>query len=86
MSITLGIALYFVLWWVVLFAVLPFNVRTQAEAGDVTPGTPASAPSQFSLLRVLVTTTLVAGAIFALVNVLIRYRIIDPTGYLWPAT
>jgi predicted secreted protein len=33
MSIPFAIALYFVIWWTVLFAVLPFGVRTQDEAG-----------------------------------------------------
>ena len=34
--ISSALAIYFVLWWIVLFAVLPFGVRNQDEAGDVT--------------------------------------------------
>ena len=34
MSIGFGIAIFFVVWWIVLFAVLPFGVRTQGEAGE----------------------------------------------------
>ena len=45
MSITLGIAIYVVIWWTVLFAVLPIGVRTQGEDGVIVPGTPASAPT-----------------------------------------
>jgi hypothetical protein len=30
-----GLALYFVIWWILLFAVLPFGVRSQAESGEV---------------------------------------------------
>ena len=37
-------ALFFATWWVVLFAVLPFSVRTQDDEQDVTLGTVASAP------------------------------------------
>jgi predicted secreted protein len=33
-SISTAFAIYFVLWWVVLFAVLPFGVRSQAEDGE----------------------------------------------------
>jgi len=33
MSLTLSIAIYFVIWWIVLFAVLPIGVRTQGEMG-----------------------------------------------------
>ena len=67
MSITFGVAVYFVIWWTVLFAVLPFGVRTQAEAGEVVPGTPASAPVTPRLLRTCVITTVVSCAVFALV-------------------
>ena len=35
MSWSGGLAVYFVIWWTVLFAVLPFGVRSQAEAGSV---------------------------------------------------
>jgi predicted secreted protein len=29
-------AVFFVVWWLVLFAVLPFGVRTQEESSDIT--------------------------------------------------
>jgi predicted secreted protein len=66
MSITFGVAIYFVIWWTVLFAVLPFGVRTQGEAGEVVPGTPESAPLTPRLLRTFAITTIVAAAVFAL--------------------
>ncbi len=31
MGIATGIAIYFLIWWVVLFAVLPWGVRAQGE-------------------------------------------------------
>ena len=52
MSLALGMALYFIIWWIVLFAVMPFNVRTQDEAGEVVPGTPGSAPANPRILRI----------------------------------
>lgn len=67
MSTTLSIALYFVIWWTTLFAVLPIGVRTQAEAGDVVPGTPGSAPVKPRILWVLGVNTLVAGVVFLIV-------------------
>ncbi len=45
MSITGAIVLFAVLWFVILLAVLPIRSRSQAEAGEITPGTPASAPA-----------------------------------------
>ncbi len=76
MSLTLGIALYFIIWWTVLFAVLPIGVRTQAEAGDIVPGTPESAPVAFRLLRVVALNTVVASVVFAGVWLVIKYHLI----------
>lgn len=52
-------ALFFVLWWLVLFAVLPFGVKTQDEDGDVTLGTVSSAPRGPHMLRAVLWTTIV---------------------------
>jgi len=76
MSLTLGIALYFIIWWTVLFAVLPIGVRTQGEAGEVVPGTPESAPVASRLLRIVAINTLVATIVFAGVWLVIHYRLI----------
>ena len=46
MSVSLAIAIYIVIWWTVLFAVLPIGVRTQGEDGAIVPGTPESAPTR----------------------------------------
>lgn len=67
MSITLSIALYFVIWWTTLFAVLPIGMRTQGEAGEVVPGTPESAPAKPRIGRILVINTIVAAVVFAIV-------------------
>ncbi len=72
MSIPLGIALYFVIWWTTLFAILPIGMRTQAEAGEVVPGTPESAPERPQILRILLINTAVAAVVFLLVIVAVR--------------
>lgn len=58
-------AIFFVIWWVVLFAVLPFGVRTQSENQEVTLGTTESAPSLHRMGRSLLVTTLVSVVITA---------------------
>lgn len=65
MRIGTAIAIYFVIWWVVLFVVLPLKVRTQGEAGEVVPGTPASAPARPQLLLKAGMTTVLAAIVFA---------------------
>ena len=62
----LALATYFTLWWVVLFAVLPFGVRSAAEAGvDRPAGTDAGAPMLPRLGLKALATTLISAALFA---------------------
>jgi predicted secreted protein len=65
MSITTAIAIYFLIWWIVLFAVLPWGVRSQSEHSDMTAGTDPGAPVIARLGRKLIWTTAVATAVFA---------------------
>ena len=61
------IAIFFVVWWIVLFAVLPFGVRTQEEDGEVVPGSEASAPTHPHLIRKAIITTIVAAIVTFLI-------------------
>jgi predicted secreted protein len=73
MTITSALAVYFVLWWIVLFAVLPWGVRSQEEHGDVVPGSEAGAPHRPLMGRKLVATTVVSAVIFVLLYAIIAY-------------
>ena len=84
MGITLGIAIYIVIWWTVLFAVLPIGVRTQGEDGAIVPGTPESAPSAPRLLRIFLINTAVASIIYAVVYVVIAYKLVTPETIPFP--
>lgn len=64
MPITTALAIFFLIWWVVLFAVLPWGIRSQHESGEVVPGTDPGAPAIPNLRRKLIWTTLIASAIF----------------------
>ena len=64
MAISTAIAVYFLIWWIVLFAVLPWGVRAQGEEGA--PGTDPGAPLVPRLRAKLIWTTVVATAVFAL--------------------
>ncbi len=66
-------AIYFILWWVVLFAMLPFGLKTQDEEGDVTLGTTASAPHGSHMLGAVIRTTIVSGVIFAAFYIAVVY-------------
>jgi predicted secreted protein len=69
-SISTSLAIYFVLWWVVLFLTLPFGVRSQHEDGDsagqVIPGTDPGAPVLARMGGKLLWTTLISAVMFAI--------------------
>jgi len=66
MNIATILAIYFILWWVVLFAVLPWGVRSQDEGGAVEPGTDPGAPLRHRLALKFLWTTVIASVLFAL--------------------
>ena len=67
MPLPLSLALYFIIWWLVLFTVLPIGVRTQAEEGDIVPGSAESAPAAPRLAFKALLTTAIATIVFAVV-------------------
>jgi predicted secreted protein len=75
-SIFTALAIYFVIWWIVLFAVLPFGVHSQHESAEITPGTDPGAPVLTHLKRKLVWTTLVSGVVFAAWFAVYFYRLV----------
>jgi len=64
-SISTAFAIYFVLWWIVLFVTLPFGVRSQHEDGESVPGTDPGAPIATQMGRKLIWTTAISAIIFA---------------------
>ncbi len=68
MSIPFALALYFLIWWTLLFAVLPIaRAKTQGEIGEVVPGTPESAPSKLMVGRVILINSVLAAVVFVVV-------------------
>jgi len=66
MAISTAVAIYFLIWWVTLFAVLPWGVRNQEESGEIVPGTDPGAPAVHRVWGKLGWTTLVATIIFGI--------------------
>jgi predicted secreted protein len=68
MRLTSAIAIYFIIWWVVLFAVLPIGIRNAQEAGEqVEAGHEPGAPVNPQLGHKALVTTIIATVVFALV-------------------
>lgn len=80
MGILLTIGLYFVIWWVVLFAILPFGVRSQEEMDNIAPGTEPAAPTHPLLLYKVIATSIVTLIIIGIVHLVYNTGIITPEG------
>jgi predicted secreted protein len=77
MDLMFGASVYLVIWWTVLFAVLPLGVQSHHEAGlDVPGGGDPASPVDPRLLRKFITTTWVSAIVFALVYVCMRYHLV----------
>lgn len=91
MSVLSAIVLFAVVWFMVLFVVLPIRLKTQGDVGERVEGTHAGSPaSSFSMHRKLKVTTLWAVLIWALIASVILWggitvRDIDFFGRMGPA-
>lgn len=65
MSVGAVVAIYFVTWWICLFAVLPWGVRAQGKGAGVAPGTDPGAPERPRLLPRVVATSALAAVVTA---------------------
>jgi predicted secreted protein len=63
--VPLALAIYFTIWWTVLFAVLPLGVHSIHEEGEVPKGFEPGAPVAPRLLMKAGLTTVVATVVFA---------------------
>ena len=68
MTWSLGTATYFIIWWVLLFAILPFGVQSQQELDDIVPGTEPGAPARPQLLIKLAANTVLAALLWAILD------------------
>src|SRR5580704_11882209 len=84
MPVTTGIAIFFLIWWLVLFVVLPWGVRRQDEEGEVAPGTDPGAPALPDLGRKLIWTTAVSVVVFAGCYVVYVDKLVTLEGLLAP--
>lgn len=88
MSVLSAIAIYFIIWWLVLFLTLPFGVRNSHEAGEtVEEGHEPGAPVTPHLRRKMLVTSLLAAFVFAGVYFVYTTQVItlDDFSFLGPS-
>ena len=77
MAIGSAVVLFAVVWFMVLFVVLPLGLTTQGEKGEVVPGTPSSAPHALNLRRKIVIVTIAAVLVWGAICAVIISGVID---------
>ncbi|MEM1064366.1 MAG: DUF1467 family protein [Pseudomonadota bacterium] len=83
MGIVAGLVLYAVIWFLVLFIVLPIRLETQGDRGDITPGTPASAPANLNMGRKARLVTMISAVIWVIVAAIILSGVISVRDIDW---
>ncbi|MCX7588550.1 MULTISPECIES: DUF1467 family protein [unclassified Phenylobacterium] len=77
MTVFTGIAIYFTIWWTVLFSVLPIGVTSHAEAGiDKGDGGDPGAPVDPKLKKKFITTTIVSTILWVILFLIIHFKLI----------
>jgi predicted secreted protein len=74
MDLVSGIVVYVILWWWILFMVLPVGVRRETE---VVPGNDVGAPQKTMLPAKLVATTAIAAVVWVIVDQIVRSDLIS---------
>jgi predicted secreted protein len=72
MGWTTGLAVYFVVWWIVIFMVLPWGVET-IDKEDVAKGHSPSAPKRPMMFRKLAATTVLATVVWAVIYAVVEW-------------
>jgi predicted secreted protein len=67
MAITSALVLFAVIWFMVLFIVLPIRLKSQADTGEVVPGTHASAPDNPQLKKRALIVTAITVVLWVIV-------------------
>jgi predicted secreted protein len=70
LTVSGAFGLYFVVWWTLVFAILPIRVQTQAEVGEIAEGTEPGAPANPALRERAIWTTIAADVVFAAIAAL----------------
>lgn len=76
MTIGAALVLFAIVWFMVLFIVLPLRLTTQGEEGEVVPGTSKSAPANVNLKRKAIWTTVVSIVVWGVLVAIISTEVI----------
>ena len=67
MGITSALVLFAVIWFLVLFIVLPIRLKTQGDLGEIVPGTQAGAPEAPQMKKRFKIVTAIAFVLWVII-------------------
>lgn len=68
---------FLIIWWTVLFVVLPLGIRGQAEANDIVEGSEPGAPVDSNIKGKFILTTKVAIVVWIIVCAIIMSGLVN---------
>ncbi len=83
MSVASAIVLFAVIWFMVFLVVLPIRLKTQADVGEITRGTPPGAPHDAQIGRRIRITTVITMALWAVIAGIIVSGAISVRDFDW---
>jgi len=66
-----ALVVWLIIWWLVLFIILPIGIRGQAEEGDIVEGSEPGAPHTLDIKKKFKQTTIIASILWVLTCALI---------------
>ncbi|WP_409433658.1 DUF1467 family protein [Litorimonas sp. RW-G-Af-16] len=72
-----GLVVFLIIWWTVLFTVLPRNIRGQAEEGEIVEGTEPGAPVEANIKAKFILTTKISVVLWVIACGVIISGVVD---------
>ena len=83
MGPTSAFVLFAVVWFMVLFVVLPIGRRTQGDEGEVVPGTMPGSPVNFNLRRTMLLVTAISVVLWGILAAIILSGVLKISELNW---
>jgi predicted secreted protein len=77
MSLTGSFVVFVILWWLILFIILPRDINSQKEKDCVIEGTDPGAPTNPRIIKKLIITTVITSILFAIIYFLNYFDILN---------
>ena len=77
MTFIFGAILFILIWWIVLFTILPFKIKSQIESGQIVESTDPCAPENPRIVQKFLIVTIISLMLWLGLYVLVKYEYLD---------